>query len=157
MTDQMTQVDPNDWLMSGGGIRSASFPQIGASITGFIMRPPDMVQARDFTSGKPRVWDDGRPVMQQRVVLMTEERDPGDPDDSGERALYIRGGIMQKAVADAVRTVKAPGLEVGGKLQVRYIADGQASRNGQNPPKLYAAQYRQPEPQPVPVHESPAP
>lgn len=152
MTDQMTEVNPNDWLMSGGGMRSASFLQIGASITGFIMRPPDMVQARDFQSGKPKVWDNGDKVMQQRVVLMTDERDPADPDDSGERALYIRGGVMQRAVADAVRQVGAPGLEVGGKLQVRYTGDGQASRPGQNPPKLYAAQYRRPEAQPVAVH-----
>lgn len=157
MTDQMTQVDPNDWLMSGGGMRSASFLQVGATITGFIMRPPDMVQARDFQTGKPKYWDNGDKVMQQRVVLMTEERDPQDPDDSGERALYIRGGVMQKAVADAVRAVKAPGLEVGGKLQVRYTGDGQASRSGQNPPKLYAAQYRRPDPVAVPVHESAPP
>jgi len=63
---------------------------------------------------------------------------------------------MQKAIADAVRQVGAPGLEVGGKLQVRYSGQGQATRRGYDPPKLYTAKYKRPEPAAVPVYEAPA-
>jgi hypothetical protein len=89
-------------------------------------------------------------MMQLRVVLSTDQRDPEDPEDSGERAVYIRGN-MQRAVAQAVRAASAPGLEVGGKLLIKYVADGKAARRGFNPPKVYEAKYRAPEREATPV------
>jgi len=65
---------------------------------------------------------------------------------------------MQRAVAQAVRAASAPGLEVGGKLLIEYVADGKAARRGFNPPKVYEAKYRAPEreavPAPDPVRET---
>lgn len=147
-----TDIDANDWLMSSG-VRSAKFDKIGAAVVGFIMRPPEVQQQRDITTGEPRTWGDGKPRMQMKVVLMTEERDAEDPEDTGERAVYIKGGL-QKVVSQAVRAAGARGLEVGGKLMVRYVADGQPSSRGMNPPKLYEAKYKVPEPGAVPVPES---
>lgn len=149
----MTNVNPNDWLLATG-VKSAAFKTIGDHVVGHIMRQPEVVQQRDINTGAPKTWNDGSPMMQMRVVLMTEERDPSDPEDSGERAIYIKGN-MQKAVALAVRQAGATGLEVGGKLMVTYKADGAVTQRGFNPPKVYEAKYRAPEVQPVPVPEPP--
>lgn len=131
----------DDFLM-GGGVPSAKFPQIGAKVTGSIAREPEVQQQTDFDSGKPMFWDDGKPKLQAKVVLQTNERDPADPEDDGQRAVYIKGQ-MQKAIATAVRAAGAKRLEVGGTLTVTYAADGE--RKGKlNPPKVYTASYESP-------------
>ena len=142
-------LDANDWLMSGG-VKATKFENVGDYVVGHIMRPPVMQQVRDINTRQPKYWDDGKPQLQMVVTLMTEERDPEDPDDDGQRCLYIKGQ-MQRAVADAVRKAKAPGLQVGGKLMVTYVGDGKPSGKGMNPPKLYDAKYRSAEPEAVPV------
>jgi hypothetical protein len=147
--NQVPDVDPNEWLLSTG-IRSAAFQSVGDKIVGFISRQPEVQQQRDFETGELKVWSDGNPMMQLRVVLSTDLRDPDDAEDSGERALYIRGN-MQRAIAQAVRAASAPGLEVGGKLLIKYVADGKAPRRGFNPPKVYEARYRAPERDVTPV------
>lgn len=149
-----TTIDPNDWLLASG-VRSASLKNVGDNVVGHIMRQPELQQQRDINTGAPKTWNDGNPMMQVRVVLMTEERDASDPEDTGERAIYVKGN-MQKAVALAVRQAGATGLEVGGKLMITYTGDGAVTQRGFNPPKLYTAKYRSPEPQPVPVPEPPA-
>jgi hypothetical protein len=150
--NHVPDVDPNEWLLSTG-IRSASFQNVGDTIVGFIARQPEVQQQRDFETGELKHWSDGNPMMQLRVVLSTEQRDPEDPEDSGERAVYIRGN-MQRAVAQAVRAGSAPGLEVGGKLLIKYVADGKATRRGFNPPKVYEAKYRAPAREAVPVPDA---
>ena len=147
----VSDVNPDEFLLSAG-IRSASFQAIGDAVVGFIIRQPDVQQQRDFNTGQPKFWSDGNPMMQLRVVLMTEQRDPEDPEDSGERAVYIRGN-MQKAVAQAVRQAGAKGLEAGGKLLIKYSGDGEATQRGFNPPKLYQARYRPPVTEATPVPE----
>lgn len=142
------QLDANDWLMAGG-VKSAKFATVGDYVVGHIMRPPTMMQIRDINSKKPKFWDDGKPQMQMVVILMTDERDPDDTEDDGQRALYVKGA-MQRALADAVRAAKAPGLQVGGKLMVTYTGDGE-KKPGMNPPKLYECRYRVPEQDVVPV------
>jgi hypothetical protein len=149
----VSDVNPNEWLLSTG-IRSASFQNVGDSVVGFIVHQPEVQQQRDFETGEPKFWSDGNPMMQLRVVLQTEVRDPEDPEDSGERALYVRGN-MQRAVAQAVRQAGAKGLEVGGKLLIKYSGDGKATRRGLNAPKLYEARYRQPSPEATRVPEPP--
>jgi hypothetical protein len=132
----------NDFLMAGG-VTSAKFSAIGASIAGTIAREPEVQQQRDFTSGELKFWDDGKPMQQLQVILDTSERDPSIPDDDGQRALYVKGN-MQKAVKEAIRKAGAPGIAVGGRLTVTYVADGEASKKGLNPPKLYSATYTPP-------------
>lgn len=149
----MPDIDPNDWLLSTG-VRSATFAAVGDHVVGHIMRQPEVQQQRDFDSGEPKFWSDGNPMMQLRVILMTEEHDSEDPEDSGERAVYIRGN-MQRAVAQAVRQAGVKGLEVGGKLLIKYTGNGTVSRRGLNPPKQYEAKYRPPEPKPVEVPDLP--
>src|SRR5690606_2848911 len=69
--------------------------------------------------------------------------DPEVADDNGERALYIKGNLL-KAVREAVRKAGAKGLDVGGTLTVTYSGDGEVSKRGINPPKLYTAVYAPP-------------
>lgn len=132
----------NEMLMSGG-IPSAKFDQIGTTLTGTIATPPEVQQQRDFTTGELLTWDDGSPRQQIRVVLETDERDPADPYDDGQRALYIKSGLM-KAVRTAIRASGSKGLEVGGKLTVKYVGDGEPPKRGMNPPKQYQVVYEAP-------------
>lgn len=132
----------NDFLMAGG-TTSAKFPSPGTTVAGTIAREPEVQQQRDFTSGELKFWDDGKPMQQLQVILATDERDPATPDDDGQRAIYVKGNML-KAVREAVRKAGAPGLAVGGRLSVTYTGDGEASKRGLNPPKLYAATYTAP-------------
>lgn len=129
--------DPDQFLMGGGG-KSFKFDSVGRAVFGKIMSR-EMRQQTDYDSGKPKFWDDGNPMMQLAVALDTNETDPSDPEDDGERMIYIKGE-MQKAVRQAVLTAGAAGLEIGGILQVTYIGDGPKPARG-NPPKLYEATY----------------
>jgi len=131
--------DANAFLMSSG-IPSAKFDAVGDHVTGFVFFPPELQQQRDPQNGAAKTWDDGKPMMQLRVVLITEEHDLG-PDDDGLRAIYVRG-LMQRAIGQAVRAAGAQGLEVGGKLRVIYSGDGVPRQRGFSPPKQYEAMYR---------------
>lgn len=132
----------NEMLM-GGGIPAAKFDQVGVTLSGTIATPPEVQQQRDFTTGELLTWDDGNPRQQIKVILDTEQRDPADPYDDGQRALYIKSGLM-KAVRTAIRAAGAKGMEVGGKLTVRYTGDGEPPKRGMNPPKQYTAVYEAP-------------
>jgi hypothetical protein len=134
--------DPDAFLM-GGGVPSASFLHIGDGVAGTITESPTLQQQRDFTSGEPKVWDDGNPMMQLVVTLQTDQYDEKIEDDDGRRRIYVKNA-MKKAIADAVRKAGAKKLDVGGVLSVRYTADGEAAKKGINPPKLYTAQYTPP-------------
>lgn len=137
-------MDANDLLM-GGGIKSAAFPdqQYGHTVAGIIIRPPQVRQQTDFDTGKPKVFDNGDPMMQIVVQVQTDLRDPADSTDDGVRAFYLKGQV-QAAVRDAVRTAGAKGLELGGHLAVRYIKDEPNSRGRGKDKKVYAARYTAP-------------
>jgi hypothetical protein len=136
--------DADDFLFSGG-VPSAKFPAIGAVVTGIIDAKPEVQQQRDYESGDPMVWDDGKPRQQIRVVLATGERSDEYDDDDGLRALYIKGGLL-KGVRAAVKKAGAKGLEIGGRLTVTYVSDGETviGKSGKplNPPKNYAVDYQ---------------
>jgi hypothetical protein len=126
-----------------GGTPSAKFDTVGVTVAGIITRVGEPMQQRDFTTGAPKVWDDGRPMMQLPVDVRTDLRDPDIDGDDGTRALYIKGEL-QKAVREAVRKASAKGLREGGHLSVTYTGDGVAKQRGMNPPKLYSAVYAAP-------------
>jgi len=134
-------ITAQDFLM-GGGSKSAKFNTIGASVSGYIVREPEVKQQTEFGTGRPLTWDDGKPRLQLVVQIQTDERDPQDPEDDGIRSIYVKGKSLTNAVREAVRKAGAQGLEVGGWLTVTYVADGKADRG--MPPKLYTASYRRP-------------
>lgn len=128
-----------DFLMGGGGAPAAKFETFGVICTGRILDEPVVRQQSDLSTGKLKYWDNGDPMNQLVVTLATEQRDPDDHEDDGQRRLFIKGQ-MQKVVRDAVRESGAKGLEVGGVLTITYIRNGEAKR-GMNPPKEYTARY----------------
>lgn len=137
----MTITDPNDFLLSSG-VPSFKFDAIGATAKGPIISL-DMQQQRDFNTGLPVAWDDGKPKMQLRIVLATDAAD-GD-QDNGHRAIYVKGQLQQ-AVRDAIKLAGAQKIEVGGTLAVRYDSDGDPPKKGLNAPKQYRAKYEPPAP-----------
>ena len=137
--------DPTSFLLGGGG-KSAKFENVGDTVTGTIAAPPELRQQTDIKTGAPKFWDNGDPQMQLVVKLQTAERE--DVEDDGIRNLYVSGGFkrasLQKAVADAVRSAGAKGLEVGGTLAVKFTGEEPPQTKGFNPAKLYAAKYTPP-------------
>lgn len=131
-----------------GGKPSASFDQPGDSVSGTITKPTERVQQKNFDSGELETWPDGQPKYQLIVSLSTDQRDPTDPSDDGERRLFIASKLQRQAIAAAVKKAGASALEVGGKLTVTYTGDGERMiKNGRPsgfPPKLYSASYVRP-------------
>ncbi|GEM_PF-4196668 len=134
------QVPSADDFLMGGGVPSAKFPAIGATVTGRITERPTVEQQRDYTTGELKFWDDGKAQMQLVVTLATSERDPANPEDDGARRLYVKGQL-KNAVAQAVRAAGARGLEDGGTLTVTYSHDGVAKNPRFNAPKNFTVQY----------------
>jgi hypothetical protein len=126
-----------------GGVTSAKFDKIGTVIKGTIVREPELQQQRDIKDGKPLTFDDGSPRMQVKVILQTEAKD--DADDNGERAVYLKSGLL-KAVQAAIKKAGEKGLAINGLLSIKYVKDGEQKTKGFNPPKVYAAKYEAPDP-----------
>ena len=141
--------NPNDFLLGGGG-KSASFDNIGDSVTGTITAEPEVRQQTNLQTGKPETWDNGDPKHQLVVTLQTAER--ADSDDDGIRNIYIKGSkkagtkSLHDAVATAVRASGADGLAKGGTLTVTFIGEEPSQTRGFNPRKLYEAKYVPPAP-----------
>lgn len=146
-------MDANSFLM--GGASAVKFDDKGDTVTGVIIAEPTIAQQRDFQTGEPAFWDKDKtqPKQQMIVTLRTQERDTSDPDDDGERRLFVASPNMRKAIAAAVREAKRKGLAVGGTLTVTYTADGEKQR-GLNPPKLYSAKYVPPAAEEVAVPDA---
>lgn len=126
-------------FLGGNSTPGAKFTDPGASVTGVIAEEPTSSQ-QTTPKGDLKTWDDGNPMLQLVVTLQTSERDSEIEDDDGKRRLYVKGQ-MKKAVGDAVRTVGAKGLDVGGTLTVTYTHDGERSNPAFSPPKQYVAVY----------------
>lgn len=137
-----------DAILSGG-VKSFSFDRIGDEITGVIARS-EVRQQRDFETGDPVTWNDGTAKMQIIVDLETDIRDPQVPFDDGMRRLYIKGNGIT-ALRQAVKASQSPGLLDGGKLSMKFAAEGTAPRKGMNAPKLFEAKYEPPAPRGVDV------
>ncbi|MCP4961437.1 MAG: hypothetical protein GY925_19505 [Actinomycetia bacterium] len=120
--------DPMSSINSAGG-SYAKFGQPGDTVTGTVA---------EFTFDHNYTSYDGNPNPCTVVVLDVDgELEPVRmPLDNG-RKLY--------AVKQALRTANAERVEVGGTLALRYSHDGDAQR-GQNPPKMFTAQYAAPNP-----------
>lgn len=125
--------DVNEFLSSIGG-QAAKFPTVGTIVWGEILAA-DVRDQTDMESGKVLTWQDGNPRKQLVVTLQTDEQD--DEEDDGVRRVYAKGNMLY-AIRQALGGRR---LEVGGKLAVKYTGDGEPSRRGYNPPKLYWAKY----------------
>ena len=140
--------DVNDFLLGGGGGKSAKFDQVGDTISGTI-ESTDVKQQTDIATGAPLTWDNGDPRLVLAVRLQTDQKE--DADDDGARSLYVKGSkkpgsrSLHDAVASAVRQAGAKGLEEGGTLTVKYVGEEPSATRGFNPRKLYEATYVAPD------------
>ena len=137
--------DPGEYTdadtLLGPGVASATFPEIGASISGTILDVAASDQ-RDL-EGKVRTFATGE--VRRQVVLTLQTQLCDDDDDDGRRRLFVKGG-MTKAFRAALQAVKAPGPRPGGKVKVTYAGDGEPPSKGLNPPKQFAVTYTPPKP-----------
>lgn len=132
--------EANEFLLGGGGAPSAKFDRIGVVVRGKILST-EVTDQTEFGTNKVLTWDDGKPRKQLVITLQTDQRDDDMGDDDGKRRIYAKGNML-----DAIREAAYDhrGLQVGGELAVKYVANGKPSQKGWNPPKQYKAQYTPP-------------
>lgn len=109
---------------------------IGTSVQGNV-ESVDAQQQRDFDSGEPKYWQNGQPMMQIVIHAQTGQIDPSIAGDDGVRAIYIKG----RNIANLRSTCQKVGRDaphVGDGFRATYSANGEATKRGYNPPKLYA-------------------
>lgn len=125
-----------------GGSPAVKFPEVGTVVRGKVLGQKKQ-QSKDMATGELKVWDDGTPVWEIVFTLATDDRDPAIEDDDGNRRLFARGQML-KAIGQALREAKWSRSLVGGTLAVKYQKDGEATRRGFSPPKVYAAKFEPP-------------
>lgn len=134
-----------DFLMGSGGT-SASFAGTPPITHKGKVIAESMQQQRDLSTGEKKFWDveQTEPMMQLVVTLDTGVIDPTIEDDDGVRKIYAKAQMLG-AIRDAVKKSGYRGKTlVGGNLAVKYVKDGETTKRGFNPPKIYAALYEPP-------------
>lgn len=132
-------------LLNSSGVKSFKFDGIGVSITGKVTAA-DVVQKRNFDTNELEFWSDGQPVQQIRITLETDQRDPADPEDDGQRSVYVKGwGDQLRSLRAAIKASGAADIEPGGTFTATYVRDGElpAGKRG-FPPKVYEYTYVRP-------------
>lgn len=145
-------------ILNGGGSASAKWDVKGTIHRGKVT-DVKVVQARNVEDGQPAFWKDGSPKEQLVVTLQTDERDPENPDDDGERALYLKGGKFTKtleggkiaktsleAVRDALKAAGSKDIDIDADLALQYVIDGDKTNPAFSPPKLFVSSYQAPVP-----------
>ena len=141
--DQFTGIDQ----LFMGRPEAVKFDQVGDAVVGRIVDLQSQ-QARDFGTGNPKFYQDGRPVMEPVVILQVE--------GAGPRTLYCGQGL-RKAIGDAVRAVnftraagqQVPGIRKDGYLHVTYTGQDKPRRPGAPGAKVYQASYVPPGSPPI--------
>ena len=127
---------------------SCKFEAAGDTHVGEIVEISERLQATKYGTTDPSFWPSGDPMMQVKITLQTDERDPEDPADDGKRGLWVlesgKQGGMLWAIREAVKKSGADDLREGGRLQVTFTGTDPESKNPQNPRKLYQAAYQGP-------------
>ena len=132
-------------LINSTGGKTFKFDGVGVTITGTVASA-EVMQKRNFDSGEPEFWSDGKPVQQIRITLDTDLRDPSDPEDDGQRSIYVKGwGDQLRALRAAIKAAGADDIEQGGKFTATYVRDGElpAGKRG-FAPKVYEYVYAKP-------------
>jgi hypothetical protein len=113
---------------------SFKFASPGETFHGVITQPPLDRQAQEYGTGKPKVWPDGQPVIQTRIVARLA--------DGNEWAIYA-SGRMARAITNAIVAAGSADLEVGAELSVKFTGTV-PSKGGGQPAKQFEATYVKP-------------
>lgn len=132
--------DPSADPFAGGGSRpSVTFKDapVGTTYTGTVTEAPQFVQARDFESGLPALWPDGKPKMTVVTSIAI---------DGEERSLWApKPSAMFRAIQEAQLAAGAK-IAVGGTLTVTFTGEKPNEKNPRlNPQKLYSVSYVAPD------------
>lgn len=134
----MTTIDAASAFGSATNERnpSAKFSEIGTKYSGTIARVGEYTGTNDFSGKEETSVTIDLDLGNETVTLWCRTHIESD---------VVPGGVT-RAIADAVREATGrSGLPAeGGRLVVEYYADGQASKAGMSPPKLYRAKYEPP-------------
>jgi hypothetical protein len=132
----MNLPDPND-LLSSKSVPSVSFKdaKVGDSFTGTIT-DLETAQVRNYDSGEPEFWDDGKPKLQIVVTLATDYIDPTLEADDGTRKVYLAGQKLT-AAKQAMKEAGIQKLEKGFQFTIAYVGSKPSSNKKYNDVKLY--------------------
>jgi hypothetical protein len=131
------------WYLNVNGTYHQIPELVGVIRGGLIVREPVVQNRTQMGTNTPLLFPDGQPKQQMMVALLCDgsrggardERDPTNQNDQGNRQLAIKS-YMIPAVREALHTVNAPGLRVGGELYVVLLGK---QENG--PGDRWAAKY----------------
>ena len=137
MTSQA--IDPNAIIM-GSSSRTAKFASHGDRVWGTIMSAK--VRQQTDLEGKRKFYDDGEPMLEVVITLLTDLAE-GD-DDDGMRTVYARGQMLQAIRSAAVKAGSPKGIADGGVLFIQYMSDDQPKKKGHSGAKRYFAKYEIP-------------
>lgn len=129
-------------LLMGAGVPSASFDGTPPIIHKGRVLAMEKAQQRDI-NGNKKFWDDGEPMWQLVFTIDTGVTDPSIDNDDGVRKIYAKAQMLT-AIREAVKRSGHRGDLVGGTLAVRYKEDGEVTKRGYNPPKIYDAKFTPP-------------
>ena|SRR5215471_7572228 len=136
--------DEVDDFFFGSSSPTCSFKELGRTYEG-VIEAKKMEQARDIKDrNKLLFWDDGQPKKQAVFTLRTEERDPKVENDDGRRRLFIGSKGQKEAMQAALKAANVRTVAIGGTIKIQYVADGEATNPGLDPPKIFRAKYTPP-------------
>ena len=137
MTSQA--IDPNAIIM-GSSSRTAKFASHGDRVWGTIMSAK--VRQQTDLEGKRKFYDDGEPMLEVVITLLTDLAEVDD--DDGMRTVYARGQMLQAIRSAAVKASSPKGIADGGVLFIQYMSDDQPKKKGHSGAKRYFAKYESP-------------
>lgn len=119
---------------------------VGDKISGVVISA-ERTQQRDFDTGALMEWDNGDPRMETVVIVGdTGLVDPEIDNDTGERALHLRGGNYKAKEGTGLsgeaalrEAMKKAGIrcEPGVKIQAAITGLAEPTGRGKNPAKLW--------------------
>jgi hypothetical protein len=107
---------------------------IGTVHTGTVLTLPELVQGRDFTTGKPSTWpESGNPKMSVVFTILCH--------DGVERSVWATKPSGLFAALVAAQKEAGERIRVGGTVSISLEGEEKPKARGMNPAKIYAAVY----------------
>lgn len=125
-------------LLVGSSVPTLSFKDVpvGHSYEG-VVTSARTVQVRNYEDPtKLEFWDDGKPKLQIEVTIATSYADPTDPDDNGDRRVFLFGQKL-RAAQDEFRKKGLKKLEVGSHFKITLTGTKPSQNKRYNDVKLY--------------------
>ncbi len=116
---------------------------------GRITHVQGKVRATEYGTGTPKTFSkSGDPVFNFVFTVLCDgstggalDERYGNPNDDGERRVYVRSPNMRNAIATAFRANGKKGLQVGDEIYLAWTGYGQPKGGKGKAPKTYAAKH----------------